>query len=183
MNKSKYLSVRFDDIPSVIDSLRGVSGLYIFHTHGRIWYIGKAKDFHNRFSSAYLKFGGTPAHINEGIKDILSYEHFYLSTIFVPMPLELIEDKEKEFIHKACPIFNDLHNPRTSFNAIQAMTGEIVNKSSREWSYDEIIEHLREYCNKQISSDWIEQALLGKWRKSYCSRSNKERILGPEKSA
>lgn len=185
MNKSKYLSVGFDDVPNMIENLKGVSGLYIFRTHGQIWYVGKAVDFHNRFISAYLKFDGTSAHVNEGIIDILGYEYYHcpLNVIFVPIPVELIEEKEKEAIRKGCPVFNGPNNPRTSFNTVQAIAGEIVNESNREWSYDEIIERVWKYCNKQISSDWIEQALLSNWRESYCSRSNKERMLRPRKSA
>ena len=175
--------VRFEDVPNMIESMKGVSGLYIFHTHGQIWYIGKAVDFYNRFDSAYLKIDGTPAYVNKGILDILGYDYPLLSVIFVPIPMELIEEKEKEAIHKGCPMFNSSNNPRKSFNTIQAIAGEIVNESNKEWLYDEIIEHVKKYCNNQISSEWIEQALISNWKESYCSRSNKERMLRPKISA
>ncbi|MDU2391862.1 hypothetical protein [Bacillus sp. (in: firmicutes)] len=182
MNKKKYPNIKFEEVPSMIDSLRRVSGLYIFHTHGHIWYIGKAVDLHNRFITAYLKKGGTPAHVNEGLKQRIDAKGA-MSVIFVPMSVELIEEEEKKGIRKFCPWFNDSHNPREVVNTIQVMAGEIVNNSNREWSYNEMVKHLWRHYMGQISSNRIDNALLSNWRISYCSRNNKKRILRPKKLA
>ncbi|MBO9131428.1 hypothetical protein [Bacillus sp. 165] len=173
---------KFEDVPKMINSLREVSGLYIFHTLGHIWYIGKAVDLQNRFVTAYVKKGGTPAHINKGLKQRID-AGCATSVVFVPMALELIEAEEIRVIRKACPWFNESHNPRTKTNAIQAMVGEIVNESGREWTYDEMIKHLFRHYNAQLGCSRIEQALLSNWKESYCSRSNKERMLRPRNSA
>lgn len=181
MKKTKYIEVKFENVSNMIDELRGVSGLYIFHTLKHVWYVGKAIDLQNRFATAYLKKGGTPAHINDGLKERIN-AGCAMNVIFLPMSVELIEQKEVEVIGRASPTFNDLHNPRGKVNAIQVLIGNIVNKSNKVWSYDEMIIHLWWYYNGQISSNKIEKALTSKWRESYCSRNGKKRILKPKKT-
>ncbi|PGL59677.1 GIY-YIG nuclease family protein [Bacillus cereus] len=182
MNKNKYIEVKFENVSNVIDELRGVSGLYLFHTLKHVWYVGKAVDLQNRFATAYLKKDGTPAHINKGLKQRID-AGCAMNVIFVPMSVELIEKKEVEVIGRACPTFNDLHNPREKINAIQVLIGKIVNESNKEWSYDNMIKHLWWHYNGQILSNRIEKALTSNWCESYCSRNRKKRILKPKKSA
>lgn len=180
MKKNKYIEVNFENVPSVIDELRGVSGLYIFHTLKHVWYIGKAKDLQNRFVTAYIKKGGTPAHINEGLKERID-AGCAMTVIFLPMSVELIDQKEVEVIGRASPTFNDLHNPREKVNAIQVLIGNVVNESNKDWSYDDMVKRLWWYYQGQISSNKIEKALTSRWSKSYCSRNSKKRILKPNK--
>jgi hypothetical protein len=157
----KKIEVKFEEVPNMIDGLKGISGVYIFHTKGHIWYIGKAECFRHMFTNGYLKSSDTQAHVSEGLKQRIE-QGLELSVVFVLIPKELIESEEKRIIRKACPWLNQEHNPRVSIRAIQRHIGQIVEDSQREWSYEEMKKHLFYYYSGQVTIKRIEEALANK---------------------
>ncbi|MFJ7831842.1 hypothetical protein ACIQXU_16650 [Peribacillus sp. NPDC097284] len=157
----KKTEVKFNEVPNMIESLKGVSGLYIFHTHRHFWYVGKAECFRHRFVNGYLKGKNAKQYVTEGLQERIGLG-LELSVVFVEIPKELIESEEARVIGKLCPWFNKTHNPRDSIRGIQSQMGEIVQYSQREWSYEEIKKHLFYYYSGQIATKRIEEALANK---------------------
>ncbi|MGG3449575.1 hypothetical protein [Domibacillus aminovorans] len=180
----KTRQVKFEDVPNMIESLKGVSGLYIFHTKRHLWYIGKAECFRNRFINGYLKGRDAKQHVSDGILQRIELG-LDLSVIFVLIPKELIESEEKRIIHKACPWLNQEHNPRVSIRGIQRHIGQIVEDSQSEWSYERMRKHLFYYYSGQIATKRIEEALANKNSNlsRYCGTVPSQGILKPKKNS
>ncbi|MGG3467338.1 GIY-YIG nuclease family protein [Neobacillus pocheonensis] len=178
----KKIEVKFEQVPTIIESLKGESGLYIFHTKQHTWYIGETKDFRNRFVNGYLKGKDAKQHIDDGLLQRIELG-LDLSVVFVLMDKELIKKEETRVIGKACPWLNEKHNPRESIRAIQRQIGKIVEDSKREWSYDEMKLHLFYYYSGQIATKRIEEALANKEGNlsKYCRTVPSKGILKPKK--
>jgi hypothetical protein len=178
----KKIHVKFDEVPNMIESWKGVSGLYIFHTKGHFWYVGKSECLRNRFVQGYLKGRDSKQHISEGLLQRIELG-LELSVIFVEMEKELIQKEEARVIGKACAWLNQDYNPRESIRAIQRQIGLIVEDSQREWSYEEMKKHLFYYYSGQIATKKIEEALANKnWNLSrYCRTARSKGILKPKK--
>lgn len=178
----KNNNVKFEKIPDFIEDLKGVSGLYIFHTKRHIWYIGKTECFRNRFVNGYLKGKWAKQHVHEGLLQRIE-PGLELSVVFSIIDKEVLKDEELRVIGKACPWLNTNYNPRWSIGAIQRHIGLIIDDSPREWSYEEIIKHLFHYYSGQIASKRIEEALANKNRKLslYCEPVPLRGILKPKK--
>lgn len=174
--------VKFDEVPQIIRELKGISGIYIFHTKGHIWYIGKAECFNNRFTKGYLRYNTTHTHVSKGLKQRME-QGLDLSVVFVQMKKELIVSEEIRIIGKACPWLNVEHNPRESIRAIQRQVGQVVEDSQREWDYKEMIEHIFFYWGGQIASRRIEEALENKNGNlsKYCGTVPSRNTLKPKK--
>lgn len=181
-NMYKEIEVRFEEVPNMIKSLKGVSGIYYFHTKGHFWYVGKAECFYIRFTQGYLKGRDAISYVNEGIKQRIEMG-LDLSVIFVLIPKELIEIEEVNAIRKYCPWLNTDFNPRNSIRGIQRQIGQIVNDSQREWSYEELKKHLFYYWGGQLATKRIEEALENNtWDLSrYCRTVPSKGILKPKK--
>ncbi|MDN4524399.1 hypothetical protein [Fictibacillus fluitans] len=181
---NKNTNVKFEEIPDFIEDLKGVSGLYIFHTKRHIWYIGKTECFRNRFVNGYLKGRRAKQHVHEGLLQRIE-PGLELSVVFSVMDKELLKNEELRVIGKACPWLNTKYNPRWSIGAIQRHIGLIINNSPREWTYEEIMRHLFFYYSGQIATKRIEEALTNKNSKLslYCEPVSLQRILKPKKES
>ncbi|WP_182104087.1 hypothetical protein [Niallia taxi] len=157
----KEIEVRFEEVPNMIKSLKGVSGNYYLHTKGHYWYVGKAECFYTRFTQGYLKGRDAISYVNEGIKQRIEMG-LDLSVIFVLIPKELIGIEEVIAIRKYCPWLNTNFNPRNSIRGIQRQIGQIVKDSQRQWSYEEMTKHLFYLWGGQLGTNRIEQALMNK---------------------
>jgi len=180
----KKIQVKFEEVPSMIDNLKGKSGVYIFHTKGHIWYVGKAECFRHRFTNGYLKCNDTQSHVSEGLKQRIE-KGLDLSVVFVLMPKELIDTEEIRIIRKACPWLNKEHNPRESIRAIQRLIGQIVEDYQREWSYAEMRKQIFFYWGGQLPTKRIEEALANKNGNlsRYCRTVPSKGILKPKKNS
>jgi hypothetical protein len=178
----KKIQVKFDEVPNMIESLKGISGLYIFHTKGHIWYVGKAECFRNRFINGYLKGRDSKQHVHDGLLKRIELG-LELSVVFVLMDKELIKKEEARVIGKACTWLNTEYNPRESITAIQRQIGLIVEDSQREWSNEEMKKHLFYYYSGQIATKRIEEALANKNRNlsRYCKPVPSQGMLKPKK--
>jgi hypothetical protein len=178
----KKMQVKFKDVPNTIENLKGTSGVYIFHTKGHIWYVGKANGFRHRFVNGYLKGRDSKQHVSEGILQRIELG-LDLSVIFVLIEKELIDKEEARIIRKACPWLNQELNPRESIRAIQRHIGQIVEDSQREWKYEEMKKHLFYFYSVQISTKRIEEALVNKNKNlsRYCRTIPLRKVLKPKK--
>lgn len=177
----KKRQVKFKEVSNMIESLKGISGLYIFHTLGHIWYVGKAECFRHRFINGYLKGRDSKQYISEGLLQRIELG-LALSVVFVEMEKELIPKEEARVIGKACTWLNQELNPRVSIRSIQRHIGQIVEESQREWSYEEMKKHLFYYYSGQIATKRIEEALAntnGNLSR-YCRTAPSRRILKPK---
>lgn len=172
---------KFGEVSNMIDKLKGVSGLYIFHTKGHVWYIGKAQCFRHRFKNGYLKGRNAKQYVAEGLQQRIELG-LDLSVVFVVIPKELIDREEARVISKACPWLNGEFNPRDSIRGIQRLIGKIVEDSQREWTYGEMKRHLFHYWGGQIATKRIEEALANKDcnLSRYCGTNSKREILKPK---
>ncbi|MFJ7852332.1 hypothetical protein ACIQX3_05975 [Peribacillus frigoritolerans] len=179
----KEIKVVFKEVPKNIESLKGVSGLYIFRTKGHIWYIGKADCIRNRFVNGYLKGRDSKQHVHDGLVQRIELG-LELSVVFVLMDKELLKKEEARVIGKACTWLNTEHNPRVSVAAIQRQIGLIVQDSQQEWLYEEMKKHLFYYYRGQIATKRIEEALANKNGNlsRYCRALPSQGTLKPKKN-
>ncbi len=177
----KEIEIKFEEVQNIIESLKGVSGIYIFHTKRHVWYVGKADCFWNRFTSGYLKGRSAKSYVSEGLKQRIELG-LDLSVVFIRLEKELTEDVEAKAIGRACPWLNKGLNPRNSIRGIQGQIGKIVQDSQREWSYAEMKKHLFYYWRGQIATERIEEALANKNRNlsKYCGTVPSREILKPK---
>jgi hypothetical protein len=175
------IQVKFKEVPNMIENLKGKSGVYIFHSKGHIWYVGKAECLRHRFKNGYLKGRDSKQHVNDGLIQRIELG-LDLSVVFVLIPKELIVSEEKRIIRKACPWLNQELNPRESIRAIQRHIGQIVENSQCEWSYEEMTKHLFYHYSGQIPSRRIEEALANKNKNlsRYCKTVPNQEILKPK---
>jgi hypothetical protein len=176
----RIIEVKFEEVPDVIESLKGISGLYIFHTKQHEWYIGKTKCFRNRFVNGYLKGRDAKQHVHDGLLQRIELG-LELSVVFVLMDKELINKEESRVIGKACTWLNSEHNPRESIAAIQKQIGLFVEDSQRTWTYEAMKKHLFVYYRGQIATKRIEEALANKNRNlsRYCKPIPSQGVLKP----
>ena len=178
----KKIEVKFNEVPNMIESMKGVSGLYLFHTKGHIWYVGETGCFRRRFVNGYLKGKNATEYIAKGLQQRIELG-LDLSVLFVKIPKELIQSEEARVISKTCPWLNKGLNPRDSIRGIQRQIGKIVQDSQREWSYEEMNKHLFYYYSGQIATKRIEEALANKQGNlsRYCRTLPSQGILKPRK--
>lgn len=177
----KYTEVKFEAVSSMIESMKGISGVYIFHSKKHFFYVGKAGCFRHRFKGGYLKGRNSKQYIPEDIQVRIELG-LDLSVIFIEIPKALIHVEEAKIISMTCPWINEQLNPRESIRSIQRDIGDIVQSSQREWSYEEITRYLFFYrYGGQIATKRIEEALENKNSNlsRYCSVESSKRILKP----
>ena len=144
------------DILSFFKSLKGKGGIYMFRykKDRKIFYIGRAKDFHKRFKD----------HLSSNLKDrfhkfanSIGWDQFEFSIIEI-CDLSVQQDREDFYLKKYLPLLNTIF--KSNYNGIQSYDSlyEILrlkqSKIDSDNKHNGINIYIYEYSNNQISTNY-----------------------------
>lgn len=143
-------------ILSFFKPLKGKGGIYMFRykKDPKIFYIGRAKDFHKRFKD----------HLSSNLKDrfhkfanSIGWDQFEFSIIEV-CDLSIQQDREDFYLQKYLPLLNTIF--KSNFSEIQSYDSLYEILRLRQSNFDSDNKHkginlyIYEYCNNQISTNY-----------------------------